>query len=163
MYGGMWVFEEGKFDNEYYDVAKEKPSPITDEFTKDYFLSLIEDGAMQKKSIKAFLATEQRIPGLGNGVLQDILYNAKIFPKRKVETLSDDEKGNLYLAIKSTLSEMIKKGGRDTEKDLYGNQGGYKTKVSKLTVGKPCPFCGEIIEKKSYMGGSIYYCIGCQL
>lgn|GEM_PF-2077218 len=30
---------------------------------------------------KAFLATEQRIPGLGNGVLQDILWTARIHPK----------------------------------------------------------------------------------
>lgn len=163
MYGGMWVFKDGEFDNEYYHIAREKPSPVSDEFSKDYFNNMISEDKVQKSSIKAFLATEQRIPGLGNGVLQDILYNAKIHPKRKVNTLSIDEKDNIYRSIKFTLIEMIKNGGRDTEKDLYSNVGGYKTKLSKFTVGKPCPFCGEIIEKKSYMGGSIYYCIGCQL
>ncbi|HBT18319.1 MAG TPA: endonuclease VIII, partial [Firmicutes bacterium] len=40
--------------------------------------------------------------------------------------------------------------------------GGYQTKLSKKTVNKPCPVCGSIIKKETYMGGSIYYCEGCQ-
>ena len=58
--------------------------------------------------------------------------------------------------------DMIEKGGRDTEKDLFGNNGGYITKLSKNTAGKPCGNCGSIIKKESYMGGSIYYCSKCQ-
>jgi formamidopyrimidine-DNA glycosylase len=42
-------------------------------------------------SAKAFLATEQRIPGLGNGVLQDILFTAGIHPKRKMAAISEEE------------------------------------------------------------------------
>jgi hypothetical protein len=33
---------------------------------------------VKKLSLKALLATEQRIPGLGNGVLQDILFKARM-------------------------------------------------------------------------------------
>lgn len=93
--------------------------------------------------------------------MQDILFNAKIHPKRKVKTLSNKEKDKLYISIKSVLTEMIEKGGRDTEKDLFGNNGGYITKLSKNTAGKPCSNCGSKI-KKNYMGGSIYYCSKCQ-
>ena len=57
---------------------------------------------------------------------------------------------------------MAEKNGRDTEKDLFSNPGGYITKVSKNTVGNNCIGCGSKIEKASYMGGSIYYCGGCQ-
>lgn len=39
---------------------------------------------------------------------------------------------------------------------------GYKTKLSKNTVDKPCPVCGNIIKKEAYMGGSIYFCPTCQ-
>lgn len=162
MYGGIWCFKEGQFDNEYYLIAKEKPSPLSEEFNSAYFERLFSDENVQKKSAKAFLATEQRIPGLGNGVLQDILYNAKLHPKRKMNTLSDHEKEMLYQSIKSTLFEMTSHGGRDTERDLFGCYGGYKTKVSKNTVGKPCEICGGNIVKKTYMGGSIYYCEICQ-
>jgi formamidopyrimidine-DNA glycosylase len=57
---------------------------------------------------------------------------------------------------------MTAKGGRDVQLDLYGHPGGYVTKLSKNTVGKPCPACGARIEKAAYLGGSIYFCPRCQ-
>jgi len=161
MYGGLSAFPEGKNDNKYYLVAKEKPSPLSGDFDEDYFKSLFDQGTA-KLSLKAFLTTEQRIPGLGNGVLQDILFNAKMHPKKKVGTLSATDKQVLFDSIKNTLSEMTAKGGRDTENDLFGKPGGYKTRLSKNTVGQPCPICSALIQKEAYLGGSIYYCAGCQ-
>jgi formamidopyrimidine-DNA glycosylase len=162
MYGGLWCFKEGELDNPYYDAARSKPSPLSDEFDRVYFDSLITADEAQKLSAKAFLATEQRIPGLGNGVLQDILYKAAIHPKRRIDTLTDDERTTLFNSVKSTLREMTEQGGRDTAKDLFGRPGGYITKLSQATLDKPCPVCGGTIVKQAYMGGSIYFCEGCQ-
>ena len=161
MYGGMWCFPKGENKNPYYLVTKEKPSPLSDAFDKAYFRALLVEKSV-KLSAKAFLATEQRIPGLGNGILQDILYNARIHPKRKMHTLTNDELDLLFNSIKYTLRKIIHNGGRDTERDLFGASGGYITKLSKNTVGSPCPQCGTIIKKEAYMGGSIYVCEGCQ-
>jgi formamidopyrimidine-DNA glycosylase len=161
MYGGLSAFPEGENDNKYYLIAKEKPSPLSSNFDEDYFKSLFDKGT-EKLSLKAFLATEQRIPGLGNGVLQDILFNAKMHPKKKAGTLSAADKQVLFDSIKNTLSEMTAKGGRDTENDLLGRPGEYKARLSKNTVGQPCPVCGELIKKEAYLGGSIYYCATCQ-
>lgn len=58
--------------------------------------------------------------------------------------------------------EMTLCGGRDTEKDIYGSSGSYKTKMSKKTLNQPCLHCGDSIVKKNYLGGSIYYCETCQ-
>ncbi len=162
LYGELFCFREGEFQNPYYDIAKAKLSPLSDEFDRAYFDRLIGSPDVQKLSAKAFLATEQRIPGLGNGVLQDILYNARIHPKRKVNTLTDGEKKAIFNSIKSTLKEMTEQGGRDTEKDLFGKPGGYQTRLSQLTLAQPCPVCGGRIIKEPYLGGSIYYCYGCQ-
>ena len=161
MYGGLSAFQEGRNDNRYYLVAKEKPSPLSGDFDEDYFKSLFDENTA-KLSLKAFLATEQRIPGLGNGVLQDILFNAKAHPKKRVGMLSFGDQQVLFGSIKNTLSEMTAKGGRDTENDLLGKPGGYGTRLSKNTVGQPCPVCGTLIKKEAYLGGSIYYCAGCQ-
>jgi formamidopyrimidine-DNA glycosylase len=57
---------------------------------------------------------------------------------------------------------MTEQGGRDTERDLFGCFGGYKTILSKNTVDTPCLVCGTVIKKEPFMGGSIYYCPGCQ-
>jgi formamidopyrimidine-DNA glycosylase len=161
MYGGLSAFQERRNDNRYYLVAKEKPSPLSGDFDESYFKSLFDQGTA-KLSLKAFLATEQRIPGLGNGVLQDILFNAKMHPKKRAGTLSFGDQQVLFGSVKNTLSEMAAKGGRDTENDLLGKPGGYGTRLSKNTVGQPCPVCGTLIKKEAYLGGSIYYCAGCQ-
>jgi formamidopyrimidine-DNA glycosylase len=162
MYGGMGAFVEGELDNVYYRVAKEKPSPLSPEFDKVYFNRIISAQEVQKLSLKALLATEQRIPGLGNGILQDILFNAKMHPKKKVNTLTETDKEALFNSVKTTIAAMASQGGRDTESDIFGHSGGYKTILSKNTANKPCPVCKTGIKKEAYMGGSIYYCEKCQ-
>lgn len=162
MYGGLWCFQEGTFDNEYRNSALAKPSPLSLGFDRDYFSGLIEANDVQKLSLKAFLATEQRIPGLGNGVLQDILWTVKLHPKRKVMTLTREEKDALFHGIKNLLELIVSLAGRDTEKDLFGRSGGYLTRMSKLHSAEGCQFCGGAIAKEAYLGGSIYYCPSCQ-
>jgi formamidopyrimidine-DNA glycosylase len=162
MYGGIVCFTNSDYDNPYYKAAVEKPGALSAAFTNTYFDGLISLPEVQKLSLKAFLAIEQRIPGLGNGVLQDILFNARLHPRKKICTLKDTDREILHKSVVKTLSEMMKQGGRDTEKDLFGNSGGYITKLSKNTAGKPCPVCGSAIQKEAYLGGSIYYCATCQ-
>jgi formamidopyrimidine-DNA glycosylase len=162
MWGGIFCFPKGANGGMSDSrIAREKPSPLSDAFSQTYFASLFDENT-DKLSTKAFLATEQRIPGLGNGALQDILWMARIHPKRKMSDLSTLETAQLFEAVKCILHDMTVQGGRDTERDLFGNPGGYKTVLSKNTVGKPCPACGTIIKKEPYMGGSIYYCAVCQ-
>lgn len=161
MYGAIFLIQPDKEQNPYYLVGKVKPLPNTEEFTYQYFKSLLENisGTM---SMKAFLATEQRIPGLGNGVLQDILLEAGLHPRRKIGSLTENRRKRIYESIVKTLSEMTIAGGRDTEKNLFGDKGGYQTLLSKRTVGKPCPYCGSLIQKANYMGGTVYFCPICQ-
>ncbi|SHI80108.1 DNA-formamidopyrimidine glycosylase family protein [Lutispora thermophila] len=161
MYGGMWCFREGKNQDPYYKVAKEKPSPFSVEFNEYYFLNMLDEDT-KGLSLKAFLATQQRIPGFGNGILQDILWNAKLHPKRKMNSLEEADLINLFKSIKATIGEMVEKGGRDTEKDLFGINGGYKTVMSSKNEKMLCPICCNDINKESYLGGSIYYCSQCQ-
>jgi len=161
MYGGLWAYTAGQNVNPYYLTAKEKPNPLSQDFDEAYFDNVMRQ-SIRGLSLKAFLATDQRIPGLGNGVLQDILFNAKLHPKKKINTINDSDIRTLFSYIKTTLAEMTAGGGRDTERDLFGCFGGYKTILSKNTLNKPCSICGGAIKKETYMGGSIYFCPTCQ-
>jgi formamidopyrimidine-DNA glycosylase len=162
MYGGLGVFREGELENPYYMAAKQKISPYSTQFDLAYFNRLLDSEEAQKLSLKAFLATEQRIPGLGNGVLQDILWNAKMHPKTKAVRLSVKDREALFNSVTTTLRAMAVHCGRDTEFDLFGHPGGYTTVLCKKTINKPCPDCGTAIKKEAYMGGSIYFCGSCQ-
>ena len=162
MYGGVGIVPAAWEDNPYYVVARDTPSPLADGFTRERFQSIV-DAAGEKTSAKALLATEQRVPGLGNGVLQDILFNARIHPKTRTGAMDRSDIDRLYASVRTTLTEMTNLGGRNTELDLTGRSGGYQTKLCRLTVDTPCPVCGTRIEKAAYMGGSVYYCPGCQV
>ena len=145
----------------YYAVAKNALSPLSDAFDYAYFHSLNSDKSL-KMSAKGFLATEQRISGLGNGVLQDILLNARIHPRKKRTALRMINALGYFVLLKSTLAEMVAGGGRDTERDLFGNQGRYRTKLSKNNRAFICPDCGGKVKKEAYIGGSVYFCDSCQ-
>lgn len=159
MYGGI-VLHDGSYDNEYYLKSRQALSPFEKTFAA-YYQKVIAE-SKPKLSAKALLATEQRFPGIGNGTLQDILFEAGIHPKRKLETLDGAKREKLLSCIIRVLQEMVEFGGRDTEKNIFGEKGGYQVKLSKNTVGKGCPKCGEEIVKQTYIGGSVYYCPNCQ-
>ena len=159
MYGSI-ILHDGDYDNEYYVKSRSAISPFSNEF-EHYYRSLLEN-SKANLSAKAFLATEQRFPGIGNGVLQDILLEAHIHPKRRIGTLTKTEQDKLLSSIVSVLRSMIDEGGRDTEKDIFGEPGEYQTKLSKNALASGCVQCGASIIKENYLGGTIYFCPVCQ-
>jgi formamidopyrimidine-DNA glycosylase len=138
--------------------------PLSDGFTSQRFDQLLEEYPDKtKKGIKGFLVTSKHVHGIGNAYLQDILFRAKIHPSRKIPSLSSDERLNLYAAVQDTMAQAIKLGGREDERDLFDQPGGYTRLMSSQTVGKPCPECGTNIEKFAYLGGACYLCPCCQV
>lgn len=77
--------------------------------------------------------------------------------------MSEEDIKNIFNSIKSVLLDMTEHGGRDTEKDIFGSPGRYKTKLSKNTYKNGCSICGSEITKESYLGGTVYYCPKCQI
>ena len=130
------------------------------QWMRDYFRSLYPEG--RKLSAKAFLATEQRIPGLGNGVLQDILWDAGIDPRFSMRDAKEEDFKILYLSVKKIIRKMCEAGGRDTESDIFGTPGGYVTRLSPKSINEPCMKCGSMIHRANYMGGTVYFCEKCQ-
>ena len=162
MYAVISVFSKAVgWQDTYYTKELHSLSPLDPNFTLQTFLNEINEET-EKLSIKAFLTTQQRFSGIGNGVCQDILFHAGLHPKRKVHTLTGDERSSLFLSIKHTLQRMVDDGGRDTEKTIFNEKGGYHTIMSSRHFLEGCPKCGGTIQKEQYMGGSIYYCPSCQ-
>jgi formamidopyrimidine-DNA glycosylase len=144
-------------------VQRDRITPLDDAFTWGYFQRLFssvdEDSAT---SVKYFVISEPGVWGIGNGCLQDILFRAKIHPRRRVVDIVANEQRALYDAIEDTLTQMVAFGGRESERDLYGNRGEYVRILDSKTKGKPCPECGTPIEKIQYLGGACYLCPSCQ-
>ncbi|MCL4419461.1 endonuclease VIII [Patescibacteria group bacterium] len=156
-----WGFTQLKGKSE---IGNGGVSPISDEFTFEYFQRLFDDlREDDPRSAKYFIISKPGIWGVGNGYSQDILFRAKIHPRRRIIELTEYEKSALYEAIKDTMSQAVKLGGRDDESDLYNNKGGYKRILDSRTNGTPCQECGTTIEKISFLGGASYFCPNCQI
>ena len=116
----------------------------------------------KKRSAKSLLTQDQIIPGLGNAIAQDILFNARLHPKHPISELSSEQRRALYDAIVSTVDQVIQGGGRYDETDLYNNPGGYIRLMDKNALSRPCPGCGGMVQKFQYLGGACYVCPTCQ-
>ncbi|NIM58817.1 MAG: hypothetical protein GTO16_07720 [Candidatus Aminicenantes bacterium] len=138
-------------------------SPADAEFTVNRFIDLCEHYEdKEKDSIKTFFTNGKSVAGIGNAYLQDILFRAKLSPKRKVADIGSDEKKALYIAVKDTIKQAIQQNGRTAERDIFDNPGKYSPIMDKQAKDKPCPNCGTAIQKISYLGGSCYICPSCQ-
>lgn len=139
-------------------------SPLSEAFTLARFEALFDDPEQREtRSVKAFIATSKPgVTGVGNGYLQDILFRARIHPRRRAIELDESERRALHAAIVETLRQAVALDGRDTERDLFGERGRYVRLMDSRTRGKPCPDCGTPIEKIQFMGGACYLCPSCQ-
>jgi formamidopyrimidine-DNA glycosylase len=116
-----------------------KTTPIDPEFTFDCFCKLIDEVLLiEKKSVKGLLTQDQLIPGLGNSIAQDIMFNARLHPKHPIDELDIHQRPVLFYAIQNTLQSVIQNGGRYDEFDLFGKPGNYIRIMDKNVIGRPC-------------------------
>ncbi len=162
MWGAMELFEQGRERERKY-IKGMRPTPVDKEFTFRYFSGLVDELLQgEKRSVKGLLTQEQLIPGLGNSVAQDIMFRAGLHPRRPIAELSPAQRRTLHDAVVKTVREVIARGGRSDELDLFGHPGRYERLMSAATAGKPCPNCGMKIEKIAFLGGACYLCPKCQ-
>jgi formamidopyrimidine-DNA glycosylase len=163
MWGAMELYEKGQEKERKY-IKDMRITPVDSEFTFDYFSSLIDSLLMgEKRSVKSMLTQDQLIPGLGNAIAQDIMFNARLHPRHSLADLTSGQRRDLYTAIIDTLREVTDGGGRNDETDFFGNPGGYSRIMDSRAAGKPCPECGRTVEKIQYLGGACYFCPKCQI
>jgi formamidopyrimidine-DNA glycosylase len=162
MWGAMELYAKGQERKREY-IRDMRPTPIDPQFTFEYLSGLVEDLVpQQKRSVKSLLTQDQLIPGLGNAIAQDILFKAKLDPRHPLEGLSSIQLRKLHRSIVSTVKDVVKRGGRSDERDLFDRPGRYVRLMDKNAVGRPCPVCGTKIQKIQYLGGTCVFCPSCQ-
>ncbi len=162
MWGAMELYENGREQEREY-IKGMRPTPVDKKFTLGYLSGLVDDlSEGGKRSVKALLTAEQSVPGLGNSVAQDIMFRAGLHPRHPIAGLSPAQRRMLHTAIVRTVRDIIAKGGRSDELDLFGKNGRYERVMSSKTAGGPCPECGTKVQKIAYLGGACYFCPECQ-
>ena len=144
-------------------VLQEARDPLDDKVTRRNFLRWLHSWEEAPKiNAKKFIISRKYITGLGNGYTQDILWYARLHPRRKMDSLTDEEAMNFLDAIQLVTVQAVQANGRSTERDLYDQPGGYEVLMGRATLGTPCPACDTEIIKFSFEGGACYICPSCQ-
>jgi formamidopyrimidine-DNA glycosylase len=163
--GVIQALKDDELENSYVykrDFLSTAPSPMDEkEFAFEQFVKNLTDKTVNIKS--AIVGKEAVVVGLSNSAFQDILYRAKIYPKRKASDLTESQKRALYEAIKLVIQKRIQSGGKNQFIDLYGKQGKYTPAMGPNMKDQICPTCGTKVQKLSLGGGQIYLCPKCQI
>lgn len=101
--------------------------------------------APSRAPLKAVLMNQARVAGLGNLLVDEILWRAGFDPARTADTLDAAERRRLHRAIASTLRTTTRRGGSHTG-DL------------PRTADEPCPKDGAPILRRTVAGRTTYSC-----
>ncbi len=138
-------------------VLKSGADPLSRSLTAKKLAGLLP----AKKQLKAALMDQNALGGIGNNYSDEILWNARLSPFRKVGDLTGAEFEELARQIKSTLRESIRAGGEEEFRDACGRHGRYQEKVRRR-AGRPCRRDGHKIEMVKN-GRKTFWCPHCQV
>ncbi|TES97648.1 DNA-formamidopyrimidine glycosylase [Patescibacteria group bacterium] len=160
-FGTVEVMSIPKVKN-YFENKEIGPEPLDESFTYEVFLGRIN---RKKGAIKTVLMDQTVIAGIGNIYADEILFEAGIHPKCKVNQLNSAELKKIYEAIRKVLKEAVKLRGTSISdfRDLSGERGSFEKalKVYRQT-GKPCSKCGTKIERIVVGQRGTHFCPKCQ-
>jgi formamidopyrimidine-DNA glycosylase len=101
--------------------------------------------APSRAPIKAVLMNQARIAGLGNLLVDEILWRAGFDPARVANTLDANDRRRLHRAVRSTLGVTTRRGGSHTG-DL------------PRIADEPCPKDGAPIARRTISGRTTFSC-----
>jgi formamidopyrimidine-DNA glycosylase len=129
-------------------------------FTFERFAAALQSANRGMKSV--LVGKEAVLVGISNSTFQDVLYRARIHPRRKASSLSAEELKALFEVILVVVTERLRLGGKQRWFDLYGRPGGYVAAMGPGMEGRVCTECGSTIEKLALGGGEVHVCPVCQ-
>jgi formamidopyrimidine-DNA glycosylase len=103
--------------------------------------------AKSRAPIKAVLMDQQRIAGLGNLLVDEILFRAGVDPARPANTLTDDEVRAVARAVSTTLRTLQRRGGSHTGDHMPAREPGGR-----------CPRDGAELLRRTVGGRTTYSC-----
>ena len=146
------------FDEEY------GPEPYDKNFTTEYLMQ--KASKIPNRKIKQFLTDQTIIAGIGNIYADELLFDAKVSPLRKVSEINESEWQKIIDSTIKILNLAIKHGGT-TDSDYVNADGGKGGMQNYLKVyrktGLRCPAkCGGNIERITIGGRGTHFCSLCQ-
>lgn len=173
----LWRFVSGrrlrfwdirKFGRVHWVAAPEEalaalgPEPLDAAFTADALGDMLRS---RRRQIKPLLLDQHFLAGLGNIYVDEALWEARIHPARRADTLNTGKVRRLHAAIVGVLRDAVR-GRGTTLRDYRGADNRPGEYQGTLAVygreGQPCRRCGHPIERAIVGGRGTRLCPACQ-
>ncbi len=144
------------------ELANLGPDALDSKLTTAQFGKII---VAETRPIKQVLMDPFVVAGIGNIYSDDILWRAKVHPKRRAKSLKPAELVAIFQAMREVLTKAVKLRGTSTTdfRDTAGLEGGYtEHRLVYQRTGESCSRCKTPIERMVIGGRSAHFCPRCQ-
>jgi formamidopyrimidine-DNA glycosylase len=139
------------------------PEPLGEGFGVEYLRETI---GSRRAQIKPLILDQKVVAGIGNIYADEILFDARLHPRRKADTLSNEEWAALRGAIRENLAAGVEHRGTTVRlyRDVLNRPGEHQNYLRVFEKhGRPCPEgCGGEVVRESVGGRPTHYCPECQ-
>tara|TARA_Y100000816_G_C25790383_1_gene414251 strand:- start:165 stop:635 length:471 start_codon:yes stop_codon:yes gene_type:complete len=136
--------------------------PLSEKFSGEYLYSKIR---RSNATIKSLLMNQNLVVGIGNIYANEILFDAKVRPKRRGKRILKKEAIKLTESSKLILNKAINAGGTTLQDFLSpdGNKGYFKIDLKVYGRNEEsCNLCKSNIKLIKQNQRATYYCPMCQ-
>ena len=115
--------------------------------------------------VKPFLLDQHRIAGIGNIYASEILFRARVDPRRAAGRVTAAEWDAIATEIPAVLGEAIEGLGTTFSmyRTLWGEPGSFAGQLRVYDrAGEPCIACARPIRRVVQSQRATFYCPGCQ-
>jgi len=117
----------------------------------------------ENRTLKRALTDPRIVSGIGNAYSDEILHAAQLSPIALTQKLKSDEWERLFTATCDTLTLWIDRLRLEAEKNFPEKVTAFRPDMAVHgRYDKPCPRCGEKIQRIRYADNETNYCTRCQ-
>jgi formamidopyrimidine-DNA glycosylase len=114
-------------------------------------------------TLKRALTDPHIFSGIGNAYSDEILHAARLSPMKQTASLSDEDIERLYHAARETLQNWVARLQADAGDDFPEKVTAFRDGMAVHgRFGKPCPVCGDPVQRIVYATNEANYCARCQ-
>jgi formamidopyrimidine-DNA glycosylase len=117
----------------------------------------------ENRTLKRALTDPRILSGIGNAYSDEILHAAQLSPVALTHKLKPNEWETLFAATRQTLALWIDRLRAEAETGFPEPVTAFREGMAVHgRYGKPCPRCGEKIQRIRYANNETNYCARCQ-
>jgi formamidopyrimidine-DNA glycosylase len=117
----------------------------------------------ENRTLKRALTDPRIVDGIGNAYSDEILHAARLSPIALTHKLKTEEWQRLFEATRATLLLWIDRLAGEAEANFPERVTAFRDDMAVHgRFGKPCPRCGEPVQRIRYADNETNYCARCQ-